>query len=327
MGKFASDSTPGPAQGKQGTSAPGSSPARGTHLRDECRKPRLLLVDHDTTTIDMFTGAFESAKMELTLAESGRTALRMATSVPLDLLLIELFLPDMRGLEVVRELQAAEVNTPFMVLSASVTVPTVVEAMRLGALTVLEKPLGTDDLVAAVQSFLPRAESMRGRATARASPPGQRAALSPAELDRMPGGNAGGFRSTAERWATFVARMIGSSSDPKTLSAWARAANVSRSALAECCRLVHVSPHDARDFARFLRAICKSGESWQPEAVIDVADTRTLRKLLERAGLARVIEVPTIEEFFERQRWIPPTNPGLAALRAMLNVTGHDGRW
>jgi hypothetical protein len=128
-----------------------------------------------------------------------------------------------------------------------------------------------------------------------------------------------GAGSTAERWALLVLRALACASDPKTLGIWARTANVSRSALCEYCRLVHVSPQDARNFARVLRAVIRSEQLWQPEAVIDVADARTLRKLLERAGLVDATAVPTPEEFFDRQAWIPRTNPGLAALCDMLN--------
>lgn len=143
-----------------------------------------------------------------------------------------------------------------------------------------------------------------------------RSLLALVESDRRQPTLAG---SVAERWALMVLRVLDSSSDPKTLSLWARAVSTSRTGLCECCRLVHVAPHSARDFARVLRAISRSGDVWQPEAAMDVADARTLRKLLERAGLVHARAVPTLDEFFERQTWMPSTNPGLVALRKILN--------
>jgi hypothetical protein len=100
---------------------------------------------------------------------------------------------------------------------------------------------------------------------------------------------------------------------------WARVVGVSRSVLSECCRLVHVAPQEARDFTRLLRAICHSSEQWQPETVLDLADVRTLRKLLSRAGLSGPVgRTPTMPQFLEHQHWIPQTNPGMMALRSLL---------
>jgi CheY-like chemotaxis protein len=125
--------------------------------------------------------------------------------------------------------------------------------------------------------------------------------------------------SVAERWANFVLRTIDAAEDPKTVTSWAKTVGVSRSVLAECCRLIHVPAHDARDFARLTRAVCRCGEQWQPEAVLDLADARTLMKLLTRAGLAAdTRRTPRMPEFLEQQRWIPNDNPGFLALHALL---------
>jgi hypothetical protein len=108
-------------------------------------------------------------------------------------------------------------------------------------------------------------------------------------------------------------------SDPKTIGSWAKSVGVSRSALCECCRLVHVSPRGARDCARIIRAVHRSGPRWQPEAMLDLADARTLKKLLANAGLPEIASrTPTMQELLTSQRWIPHTNPGLVALRALL---------
>lgn len=128
-----------------------------------------------------------------------------------------------------------------------------------------------------------------------------------------------GGGSVAERWGVYIIMTMRASTDPKTIGIWARLIGVSRSSLCECCRLIHVSPHDARDFGRLMRVIHCSGSKWEPEAFLDLADARTLNKLLLRAGLKTgVIEKPTIFEFLDRQQWIPRTNPGLVRLRERL---------
>jgi hypothetical protein len=138
------------------------------------------------------------------------------------------------------------------------------------------------------------------------------ATLDPSWIRMIPG-------SVAERWATCVVRAIDADKDPKTLTAWAHAIGVSRSALCECCRLVRVSAHDARDFARLVRVIYRSGERWEPEAFLDLADTRTLKKLLVRGGLPESSTgTPTLQEFLERQQFVAPDSPGLLAFRHLL---------
>jgi hypothetical protein len=133
--------------------------------------------------------------------------------------------------------------------------------------------------------------------------------------------------SAAERWAHMIGCTLYLDHDPKTIWRWSKSVGLSRSVLCECCRLVHVMPNAARDFARVMRAIWRSGKTWQPEIVFDLADTRTLKKLLQRAGLAAHDgRVPTIDEFLTRQQWINPENPALEALRTLLTrLTPNPG--
>jgi hypothetical protein len=96
---------------------------------------------------------------------------------------------------------------------------------------------------------------------------------------------------------------------------------VSRSVLCESCRILRVSPRDARDFARLLRAVCRSGEQWRPETVIDFADTRTIKRLERRAGLTRMSDLSRwgVDEFLRCQHLIPQDNPGLLVVRHLLD--------
>jgi CheY-like chemotaxis protein len=208
-----------------------------------------------------------------------------------DVVLIDEYLPDMLGVDVIRTLRVDYDSRRFiMVRSVATGTPAAMtNGDALGG--VLERPYRSVDVIAMVDSVL------------------------------SPNGATGRAGSVAQRWASFVLGAIDAESDPKTVTMWARAVGVSRSMLSECCRLIHVPTHDARDFARFLRAICHAGDQWQPEAVLDVADGRTLRKLHARAGLStHTGTTPTIRQFLEQQRWIPSANPGLVALSSLLNI-------
>lgn len=269
-------------------------------------KARVLLIEDDEMTVETFTWALRAAYLDVSSARCGADALAALDDAHFDLVIVDLRLPDMSGLEVAKRLRERNIAVPFIIVSGFTTVPVAVEAMRLGASSVLEKPIDIHDLVSTVLSVVNQTALQRGGVSHAGH-----------------GGSSGSSRSTAERWAMFVLKAIDAPDDPKTLDDWARAVNVSRSVLSQCCRLVHVPAHDARDFARTLRALCRSGDVWRPEAVMDVADIRTLRKLLGRAGLTDVSHVPALEEFFQSQTWIPADNPGLTALRALLRGDSH----
>lgn len=87
--------------------------------------------------------------------DSGEQLLRrLGTSAPPSLLLLDLRLPRVCGLEVLAELSRTGARFPSIVLSGDGQVPTVVQAMRLGALDYLVKPIEESDLATAVERVL-----------------------------------------------------------------------------------------------------------------------------------------------------------------------------
>lgn len=129
----------------------------------------------------------------------------------------------------------------------------------------------------------------------------------------------------AYRWAGFIIQATEASEDPRTLEEWAKAVSVSRSVLIESCARLGVSPRDARDLARVLRLVRRVDDPWEPDLALAVADRRTLRVLLDRAGVdvAASAARPTLEQFLDGQRFVPQSNPGLAALRRLLGAAAH----
>lgn len=280
-------------------------------------KARILIVEDDPVTAETLGWILQSEGLETSWVRWGKGALDLVGTSRFNLLLVDLRLPDISGIDVVRCARAAGDSTKVIVLSGFVTVSSAVQAMKLGASDVLEKPYDADELLRVVNSVLGASDD-RGHEPFNCS-----ALLRTIGVPTARSASEGLPGSVAERWARLVLRAIDAYRDPKTLDDWARFVGVSRSALCECCRLVHVSPHDARDLTRFVRAIQRSGELWQPETTLDVSDSRTLDKLLARAGLSsREPGVPTIEDLLIGQRWIPQSNPGLVALRALWDSAG-----
>jgi len=105
----------------------------------------------------------------------------------------------------------------------------------------------------------------------------------------------------ARRWATAVAAVIESPTDPRTLHAWARFVGTSASSLRAWCQAARVPPKNSLDCARLLRATVLSRTvGWDPVNLLDIRDYRTLRQLLRRGGL-HTERAPDQHEFISRQ--------------------------
>ena len=115
--------------------------------------PTLLLVDDERAIHQTFEDAME-AGVRVVHAYDGREALGVLEQEEVDLVVTDLTMPVMDGVELLREVRARGLKAPALVLSAHGSVPNVVEVMRLGAVDFIEKPGGTDRLRMAVASAL-----------------------------------------------------------------------------------------------------------------------------------------------------------------------------
>jgi ActR/RegA family two-component response regulator len=263
------------------------------------RVSRVLLAVDDVASLETMALLLADAGVAVEAAPTVEACLRALDWGLFDLLVIDLRLGDGHGLDLVRTLRARDIAIPFVLVTDRAAVADVVEAMHLGARTVLEAGIVPDDIVDAIVREL----HVR---TGPSAPPSMAA-------------TSGG--APARRWAGHVLAATGAPADPRTLADWSRAIGVSRSVLIESCARLGIVPRDARDLARVLRLVRRIDEPWDPETTLDVADRRTLRAFLDRAGLTGVVlhVRPTPHQFLARQRFVPEGNPGLTALRSLLD--------
>src|SRR6266849_9287903 len=115
---------------------------RRSQLAADRGHPRIvLIVDDDQGTREMFDFAVSRIGLATRVAGSGAEAIAIARSTRADLLLIDLRLPDMLGTHVVRELRNDVAALRFILVSAFLTTALTVEAMKLGAADVIDKPV------------------------------------------------------------------------------------------------------------------------------------------------------------------------------------------
>jgi DNA-binding NtrC family response regulator len=112
----------------------------------EARLLRLLIVDSERSVRDACRDVAQRAGFNAATAESAEQALRLLEQQTADVVLLDLRLPGMSGLEALREIQQQRPEAVVVVVTAFATVQSAVEAMKLGAFDFLTKPFGLDDL-------------------------------------------------------------------------------------------------------------------------------------------------------------------------------------
>jgi DNA-binding response OmpR family regulator len=118
---------------------------------------RVLVVDDDPTVSDVVRRYLERAEFEVTLTADGSAALAEVAARRPDLVVLDLMLPGIDGLEVCRRLRAADPNLPVVMLTALGEEDDRVVGLSLGADDYVTKPFSPRELVLRVQSVLRRA--------------------------------------------------------------------------------------------------------------------------------------------------------------------------
>jgi len=115
---------------------------------------KVLVIDDERIVIDSVTKILKEERIDVEATLSGRQGLEMALMKDYDLVLSDLRMPDIGGMRVLRDLKRAKPNLPVVMITGYATVPSAVQAMKLGAAEILEKPFSPDGLVAVVQKAL-----------------------------------------------------------------------------------------------------------------------------------------------------------------------------
>ena len=99
------------------------------------------------------TAALASHDYKITLAHTGKDALSIITSLCPDLILLDLGLPDIDGMEIIRQVRTCA-SIPIIVISARTQEQEKVTALDLGADDYLTKPIGTSELLARIRTAM-----------------------------------------------------------------------------------------------------------------------------------------------------------------------------
>lgn len=119
---------------------------------------RLLIAEDNPKLLRSLTHIFETNQHTVDGVTNGADALSYAQSDSYDGLILDVMMPELDGVSVLRKLRAMNVNTPALFLTARTEVSQRIEGLDAGADDYLPKPFSTGELLARVRAMLRRKE-------------------------------------------------------------------------------------------------------------------------------------------------------------------------
>src|SRR5689334_16887576 len=116
--------------------------------------PRILIVDDEPGIRLSLKGVFDDEGFTADAVGSGEECLKKIDEEPYDLLLLDIWLPGMDGIETLRRLREKSPHTPVIMISGHATIATAVSATKLGAYDFIEKPLSLEHTLLSVRNAL-----------------------------------------------------------------------------------------------------------------------------------------------------------------------------
>ncbi|MGH9897237.1 MAG: sigma-54-dependent transcriptional regulator [Pyrinomonadaceae bacterium] len=140
---------------------------------------RILVIDDDMSMLDLMKYQLEEQGYEVVTAECGKKGLELAREDRFDIVLTDLRLPDVDGIELVKNLKeisfATEIATEIIMITGFSSFDGAIEAIKAGAFYFLEKPIEFEELMMLIEKALERSrqteeiKQLRGRLASRAS--------------------------------------------------------------------------------------------------------------------------------------------------------------
>src|SRR5665213_1651440 len=119
---------------------------------------RVLLIEDDSATAQSIELMLKSEGFNVYTTDLGEEGVDLGKIYDYDLILLDLNLPDMSGLEVLRTLRVGKINTPVMILSGTSEIDTKVKTFSGGADDYMTKPFHKDELVARIHAVVRRSK-------------------------------------------------------------------------------------------------------------------------------------------------------------------------
>jgi DNA-binding NtrC family response regulator len=113
---------------------------------------RVLLIDDETVFVDRLAGVLTRRGMEVQSVNDGLKALDLLANELYDVLVLDLRMPGMDGVELLKTVRERNVHTPVIVLTGHVSIKQLSEALKEGVAEVMLKPCRIDTLVSCIEN-------------------------------------------------------------------------------------------------------------------------------------------------------------------------------
>ncbi len=124
------------------------------HLLKTRSMNKLLIVDDSYAARLFLANMLKDSKLDISFAENGVDALSQIDIINPDIMIIDLLMPVMDGIEVLERIKDKENKPSTVVLSADIQAPTKQRCLQLGAKAFMQKPVNKEELVDTINKYL-----------------------------------------------------------------------------------------------------------------------------------------------------------------------------
>ena len=121
----------------------------------------ILIVEDEAEMAGLLSRGLREESYEVSVARDGRTALELSAVNAFDVILLDVMLPQMDGLQVAKQLRCRETETPVLMLTARDSLPEIVNGLDAGADDYLTKPFSFVELLARMRALVRRNQFRR----------------------------------------------------------------------------------------------------------------------------------------------------------------------
>ena len=136
---------------------------RDALTRPDGQPVRALVVDDEATLAELLSTALRYEGWQVEHALTGRAAIRQARSLDPDVILLDVMLPDLSGLEVLRRIRATHPHVPVLFLTAKDAVEDRIAGLTAGGDDYVTKPFSLEEVVARLRALLRRSGAVSER--------------------------------------------------------------------------------------------------------------------------------------------------------------------